>query len=1222
MFKKDQNIRHCLVFIIFILFIQQVQADPYKRTCDIFGQNCIYIPVSSPYYLCSVGTNTSLTIYATNPSTIGGCFSGSFQWYKLEWVYCEIEPGIYYQTWCPVAIDGETENGITITEAGKYFCTVDCGSGEYNTDTVRFYYHSSEPSISTQPVSQDKCLDLSVTFSCSASNVGTRNWWQLPPEGSWSSIDGATSSSYTVSATQDKDQYKYKIALTNGCGTTYSDIVTLDVMFPPSVTNQPDNTLICENGNTNFTTDATGDGLTYHWQVKPAGSASFTNTTEQPPYSNTNTKILNITKAVGSMDGNQYRCYISGTCSPADTTNPATLSLKFKPQLLTNPVSDTVCIGEETSFSVNASGYTPITYSWFKNGQPVAEQTGLYEYQIDSAVSSDAGDYYVKITNECDEIGDESSVAKLVVKSPPNIDNQTNPDPICEGEPSIQFSVSASGDNILYQWEISENNGSDWTTLANNATYAGATSSLLTIINPAGEMNAQLYRCRVEGDCYPADTSTEALLTVNVPPSIDTAPKPVTVCLGADFTLAVSASGTFPLYLWRKDGISITGWITSPTYTITGAGQSDAGSYDVLVKNICTDPSYIESDDATVTVNIPPSISSHPEDITLCEGSQPSVTFSTTVLGSGLSYLWEYSKDEGQNWTDLENNTIFSGVTTDELIISSTDDTLDQYLFKCKIIGICEPPVITDSARLTIKTAPEFVTHPEAAEICEGDEVTFTAEVTGTTPFQYRWMKGDASITNWTTDNSYTIFSATLGDIEKYKVLVKNECNTSGVASESAQLNVNPAPYISLGSDRHICTGKSTVIDAGSGYSSYNWSTGETSQSITVSDQGNYTVTVSDSKGCENSDNIYIILDPLLPGIDLGEDRKYCSGESVILDAGTGFDGYAWNDGSTGQTLSVYTTDTYHVTATRNNTVCISTDTVDIIVAEPYDQEEICLITIDLQSGRNLIIWEKTPGVGILAYNLYRQTNVIGVYELIGTVPYDNLSIFKDTVADPEKRQWVYKITAVDTCNNESDIKVSSYHRPLFLQYTGTDDGVNLEWESYVVEGQEMEFITYEIYRGSDSTALNKIDEISADLRVYKDINPVALNNKSFYRVAGVKADPCFPTGAAKADSGPYSHSMSNLEDNRLQTSLNKLFNEQNLTIFPNPFSERTTIRFPNPEGTLYTLRIMDITGKVVRIHEITGQSDFILNREDLENGYYIIELRGEKVFRGKIIIE
>lgn len=64
-------------------------------------------------------------------------------------------------------------------------------------------------------------------------------------------------------------------------------------------------------------------------------------------------------------------------------------------------------------------------------------------------------------------------------------------------------------------------------------------------------------------------------------------------------------------------------------------------------------------------------------------------------------------------------------------------------------------------------------------------------------------------------------------------------------------------PAVNLGPDLAICEGASSVLDAGPGFSSYLWSTGETSQTITVSDPGTYSVVVSNG-GCTATDAIVV----------------------------------------------------------------------------------------------------------------------------------------------------------------------------------------------------------------------------------------------------------------------------------------------------------------------------------------------------------------------------
>ncbi len=76
------------------------------------------------------------------------------------------------------------------------------------------------------------------------------------------------------------------------------------------------------------------------------------------------------------------------------------------------------------------------------------------------------------------------------------------------------------------------------------------------------------------------------------------------------------------------------------------------------------------------------------------------------------------------------------------------------------------------------------------------------------------------------------------------------------------------------------------------------------------------------------------------------------------------------------------------------------------------------------------------------------------------------------------------------------------------------------------------------------------------------------------------------------------------------------------LECFPNPFSESTALSFENITGYSYILYLVNITGKVVRIQENITGSEYLLFREKLLKGFYMVELRGPVVYRGKIIIE
>ena len=138
----------------------------------------------------------------------------------------------------------------------------------------------------------------------------------------------------------------------------------------------------------------------------------------------------------------------------------------------------------------------------------------------------------------------------------------------------------------------------------------------------------------------------------------------------------------------------------------------------------------------------------------------------------------------------------------------------------------------------------------------------------------------------------------------------------------------NSAP-VHLGPDRGICPGASTVLDAGAGFGSYLWSTGESTQSIVVGTAGKYWVAAR-SSSCTGTDTVNIsIYSPIQP--KLKPDTAICLGQKYILNPGQGFNSLLWSNGETTGTLTVYSGGQYWVhTLDKNN--CAGADTVLITV--------------------------------------------------------------------------------------------------------------------------------------------------------------------------------------------------------------------------------------------------------------------------------------------------
>lgn len=161
-----------------------------------------------------------------------------------------------------------------------------------------------------------------------------------------------------------------------------------------------------------------------------------------------------------------------------------------------------------------------------------------------------------------------------------------------------------------------------------------------------------------------------------------------------------------------------------------------------------------------------------------------------------------------------------------------------------------------------------------------------------------------------------------------------NHCQASDSISV---ISILYTPLINLGADTVICQGQKVLLDAGSGFLNYEWSTGETTQQIYVTTQGRYFVAAKNNNNCISRDSFSVIKVNPLPVVNLDKNASLCSGTSRLLDAGKGV-AFLWQNGSTKSTLSANETGTYWVQVT-NSDGCVGSDTTKItnIASLPAD---------------------------------------------------------------------------------------------------------------------------------------------------------------------------------------------------------------------------------------------------------------------------------------------
>lgn len=171
------------------------------------------------------------------------------------------------------------------------------------------------------------------------------------------------------------------------------------------------------------------------------------------------------------------------------------------------------------------------------------------------------------------------------------------------------------------------------------------------------------------------------------------------------------------------------------------------------------------------------------------------------------------------------------------------------------------------------------------------------------------------------------------------KLIVSNNYLTDSILY-SDKITVNLNPNLFLGNDTLICSNGAFILTPGSGFSNYLWQNGSTDSSLLITSGGLYWVTVTNEFGCTATDSIYISLLPS-PEVNLGNDTLICQGNELLLNAGSGFSSYLWNDGSTNSTYLVDTTGVFWVEVS-NEFECTSIDSI-VVTFYPIAFEELDL---------------------------------------------------------------------------------------------------------------------------------------------------------------------------------------------------------------------------------------------------------------------------------------
>ncbi|RPI68806.1 MAG: T9SS C-terminal target domain-containing protein, partial [Ignavibacteriae bacterium] len=423
--------------------------------------------------------------------------------------------------------------------------------------------------------------------------------------------------------------------------------------------------------------------------------------------------------------------------------------------------------------------------------------------------------------------------------------------------------------------------------------------------------------------CYGQATTN---ITIRPNPSVPTISGTAVVCASdlSDDPQTVNIytyNSSIPVQNFSVQGTISYAWSTTSNGVIVGS--STGSSVQIWWSNTGTTPTTgtiflthtsswgcTSSNQFTVTVNPLPN---------------PDINGPTSVCQNSLqTYSTAGFPGHVYNWTVNGGNIIRSGQGTPSVTVewtlpgSYTLQVTETNTYGCTVLN---------NTYVTVNELPVAeVTASGPTTFCQGGDVTLSAPI------------GFASYVWSTGETARSIVVRTTGQYW-VKVTDENGCSNS---SDTITVNVfpNTLPIITVSGPTTFCEGGSVTLTAPNGFSAYLWSTGATTQSITVTESGAYTVTIADGNGCTGtSTDVDVFVNPApAPVLTVVGSTTVCSGDSVEVRAPAGYVSYTWvatsgtNYGST-RSIWILQTDTVYAQVVDANGCVGQSDVVAITVA-------------------------------------------------------------------------------------------------------------------------------------------------------------------------------------------------------------------------------------------------------------------------------------------------
>lgn len=289
-----------------------------------------------------------------------------------------------------------------------------------------------------------------------------------------------------------------------------------------------------------------------------------------------------------------------------------------------------------------------------------------------------------------------------------------------------------------------------------------------------------------------------------------------------------------------------------------------------------------------------------------CAGSQTIFSDSSIINNGSLAY-WNWNFGDGNTSTLPSPNHTYT--------------TEGVYLVKLKTTTLqgCK-----DSITMPVEIYATPIASFSASNFCFNDSVLFTnnSQISSGTIDSIYYTFGDNSSS--TLENPYHFYN----NVGNYTASLFAISNYGCKDSTSQSIQIYPIPTVDLGETTEACIGTIVELDAGNQGATYQWSTGESSQTINISSSGTFSVKVSYGT-CQSEDSISLAFYPS-PVVNLGADTMLCGSNKLILDADNPGAEYMWWNGEQSQQIEV-TQGYKNVWVTVSKYNCSESDTITIL---------------------------------------------------------------------------------------------------------------------------------------------------------------------------------------------------------------------------------------------------------------------------------------------------